>query len=249
MRKSLGYLGLLLLFFSCSKPSECVESTGAIISKTVSVSPFTRIFVGAGIELVVKQGPTLNVTIKTGENLVDDIVVSQDASTLTIKDNTKCNWVREYGQTIVYVTTPVLEEIYSKTERNISSDGVLTYPVLRLFALDNLGDGIKGAGTGDFFVSVNNNQIVIENNNVARFFIFGSTNEAVLNFYAGDGRINAQDLTAQTIKVFHRGSNDMIVKPIQSITGKMVSTGNIILKNNPPIISVQQLFQGVVVLN
>jgi hypothetical protein len=31
--------------------------------------------------------------------------------------------------------------------------------------------------------------------------------------------------------------------------GKMVSTGNIILKNNPPIVDVQQLYQGHVIYN
>ena len=70
-----------------------------------------------------------------------------------------------------------------------------------------------------------------------------------MNYYAGDGRIDASNLIAQTIKVYHRGSNDMIVNPVQSITGKMVSTGNIILKNNPPIVDVQQLYQGHIIYN
>ena len=41
----------------------------------------------------------------------------------------------------------------------------------------------------------------------------------------------------------------MIVHPVQSISGKMVSTGNIILKNNPPIVEVQQLYHGKVIYN
>jgi len=41
----------------------------------------------------------------------------------------------------------------------------------------------------------------------------------------------------------------MIVKPIQSIVGKMVSTGDIILKNNPPIVDVEELYQGQVIYN
>ena len=36
----------------------------------------------------------------------------------------------------------------------------------------------------------------------------------------------------------------MIVFPTESISGKMVSTGNIILKNVPQSIEVQQLYQG-----
>ena len=120
---------------------------------------------------------------------------------------------------------------------------------MRIFALDKDADGEEGAGTGDFYLTLNNSQLVVENNNVSRYFISGTTNEANLNLYAGDGRIDASNLTSQTIKVYHRGSNDMIVRPMQSITGKMVSTGDILLKNNPPIVEVQQLYQGHVIYN
>ncbi len=249
MRKIFILLSFLLVFISCEKPSECYESTGDIVTRTIPVNPFTRIKVYRGIAVVITQGPEYKVEIKSGSNLINNVSVTQNDDQLVLSDNTTCNWLREYGETTIYITTPNLEEIYSKTERNISSNGVLTYPTLRIFALDKDGDGEEGAGTGDFYIAVNNNQLVIENNNVSRYFISGTTNEANLNLYAGDGRIDASNLTAQTIKVYHRGSNDMIVRPIQSITGKMVSTGDIILKNNPPIVDVQQLYQGHVIYN
>ena len=96
---------------------------------------------------------------------------------------------------------------------------------------------------------VNNDIMQIESNNVSRFYISGTTNTEIINLWAGDSRVDASNLTAQNISVFHRASNDIIVRPIQSITGKMVSTGNIILKNNPPIVDVQQLYQGHVIYN
>jgi hypothetical protein len=145
------------------------------------------------------------------------------------------------------VTTPTLEEIYSKTERNISSDGVLTFPVLKVYSLDKAGDGDSGAGTGDFILNVDNDYLHIESNNVSRFFLSGHTNEANLYFSFGDGRIEAKDLIAQSITVYHRGSNDMIVHPVQSITGLLNSTGNLILTNVPPIVDLQQLYYGHVI--
>ena len=249
MRKIFILLSFLLVFISCEKPSECYESTGDMVTRLIPVNPFTRIKVYRGIAVVITQGPEYKVEIKSGSNLINNVSVTQNDNQLVFADNTTCNWLREYGQTTIYITTPNLEEIYSKTERDISSNGVLTYPALRIYALDKDADGEEGAGTGDFYISVNNNQLVIENNNVSRYFISGTTNEANLNLYAGDGRIDASNLTAQTIKVYHRGSNDMLVRPIQSITGKMVSTGDIILKNNPPIVDVQQLYQGHVIYN
>lgn len=256
MKKHIALLSLILVFMSCEKPSDCVESTGAIITKDIAVTPFNRIEVLQGIEMIITQGPEYKVQIQTGENLMDGIEVIQNGTVISLKDNTTCNWVREFGQTKVYVTAPNIEEIYSKTERNISSNGVLTYPTLRLFALDSDGDGREGAGTGDFFITLNNanpngptGQLVIQNNNVARFFISGQTDDAIIDFYAGDGRIEAPNLTVQKIQVFHRGSNDMILKPMQSIIGKMVSTGDIILMNHPPIVNVEQLYQGQIIYN
>lgn len=249
MRKIVILLSFLLVFISCEKPSECYESTGDMVTRTILVNPFTRIKVYRGIAVVITQGIEYKVEIKSGSNLINNVSVTQNDNQLVLTDNTTCNWLREYGQTTIYITTPNLEEIYSKTERNISSNGVLTFPVLRIYALDKDADGEEGAGTGDFNIALNNNQLVVENNNVSRYFISGTTNDANLNLYAGDGRIDASNLTAQSIKVYHRGSNDMIVRPIQSITGKMVSTGDVILKNNPPIVDVQQLYQGHVIYN
>jgi Putative auto-transporter adhesin, head GIN domain len=248
MKKILLILSLTLLF-SCEKPGDCVESLGDIVTKEIPVTAFTRVEIHKGIELIVTQGPEYKVVIETGENIIDDIEVTQSGNILSCRNNNTCNWVREFGTTKVRVTAPNLEELYSKSERNISSVGVLTYPILRLFSLDTDGDGVEGAGTGDFLINVNNSQLVIQTNNVSRFYISGTTTQGIFEFYAGDSRIEAQDLTVQDLIVFHRGSNDMIVKPINSITGKMVSTGNIILKNNPTLVDVEQLYQGQVIYN
>ena len=41
----------------------------------------------------------------------------------------------------------------------------------------------------------------------------------------------------------------MIVYPVQSITGTIYSVGNVILKNNPPLINVEEVFRGRVIYN
>ncbi|MFM7019095.1 head GIN domain-containing protein [Flavobacterium sp.] len=249
MKKIVVFISFLLVFISCEKPSECIESTGDIVTKIVPVNPFSRIKVYRGIAIEITQGPEYKVEIKSGSNLINNISVTQNDNQLIFTDNTTCNWLREYGQTTIYITTPTLEEIYSKTERDIRSNGLLTFPTLKVYSIDKNGDGESSAGTGDFYFTINNNLMQIESNNVSNFFISGSTNTEIINFWAGDSRIDSSNLTAQNISVFHRGSNDMFVKPIQSITGKMFSTGNIILKNNPPIVEVQQLYQGHIIYN
>lgn len=247
MKKFSLLMVLFLVLTACEKPSDCVESSGPTITKEVAVQPFKKIKVYRGIEVVITQGSEYKVEIVAGSNFIDNVEVKQNGDQLIFKDDVSCNWVRAYGTTKILVTTPTLEEVYSKTDRNISSNGVLTFPFISFVAMDKDGDGESGAGTGDFILNVDNDYLNIANNNVSRFYLSGQTNTANFNFYFGDGRIEAQNLTAQNVIVYHRGSNDMIVKPIQSITGIMNSTGNVILKNVPPIVDVQRLYQGRVI--
>lgn len=247
MKKILSVVMLVLVLMACEKPSDCVQSTGALVLKDIPVTAFTKIKVYRGIEVVITDGPEYKVQIEAGANFIDNVEVQQNGTQLIFKDQVSCNWVRAYGTTRILVTTPTLEEIYSKTERNISSNGVLTYPNLTVTSFDKDADGEAGAGTGDFTLALNNDLITINNNNVSRFYLSGQTNTAKFNFYFGDGRIEAQNLVAQYIEVFHRGSNDMIVHPVQKITGVLNSTGNLILNSVPTLVDIQELFMGHIV--
>jgi uncharacterized pyridoxamine 5'-phosphate oxidase family protein len=245
MKKLFICIVFVFIFSSCEKPGDCVESTGAIVTKEVTVLPFKKIKVYRGIEVVITDGPETKVQIQAGENFISNIEVKQYGDQLVFKDETSCNWVRAYGTVKILVTTPTLEEIYSKTDRNISSNGILSYDNLSIISFDKDADGELGAGTGDFHLTLDTDNLSIANNNVSRFYLSGQAVNANLSFYFGDGRIEAADLIAQNIVVYHRGSNDMIVNPVLSITGVLNSTGNLILINIPPIDNVDALFYGV----
>lgn len=247
MKKLLALL--LVLLVACEKPSDCIESEGIIMTREVPVTAFTRIEVYRGIGVEITQGPEYKVVLQSGENFINNIQVVQDGNVLKIRDKSTCNWVREYGVAKVIITAPNLEEIYSKTEQDIRSVGTLNYPLLHIYANDAHGDGVPGAATGDFVLNVNTTEFTIENNNVSRFFITGQAQNASLIFWAGDGRIEAQNLEVQNMYVYSRGSNDMLVKPMQYIHGSIVSTGNVVLFHTPPTIDVQQTYQGQLLFN
>jgi hypothetical protein len=208
----------------------------------------------SGIGLVIKEGPNYEVKVTTSEHIIDDLEVRLNGGMLEVKDNSTCNLSRDYGQTKVYITIPdgsissiplISElELHCKTEQKIQSQGILHSPIVRLFSLGDDGDG---AGTGDFYIQVDNNQFVIESNTVSNFYINGFCNEMLLNFYFGDGRFYGADLHAETIKVYHRGSNDMFVYPVQRIEGTIFATGNVILENVPPFVDVEEVFTGRVI--
>lgn len=239
------YISIVFLFLSCEKPGDCLKSTGTMTSKQIEVPAFDKIRVNKGIGLVVTQGSEYKVEVRTGENLINDIKIKVIGDLLTIQDNTSCNWVRDYGQTIVYITAPNLTEIHSKTEQNIVSNGLITYPNLLLTAMDD-NDGSAGAGTGDFVFQVNNDNLILESNNVSRFTIIGQTNNLSLHAWEGNGIMDTQNLASKDIKLYHRGSNDMFIHPILSISGDIYNVGNVYCYSKPldENIHVNQHYQG-----
>ncbi|MEQ3691520.1 MAG: head GIN domain-containing protein [Flavobacterium sp.] len=242
------FIGLLFIITSCGISEDCFKGNGNRITQNFPLENFTKIKVYDGIGLNIKEGPNYEVKIETSDNIIDNLDVQLEGDMLVVKDNSTCNIARDYGQTIVYVTVPdgsilplIQElEVHSKTEQKIKSEGALHSPIIRLLSMD-LTDG---AGTGDFYINIENNQLVIEANNVSNFYLSGNTNQMLLNFYFGNGRFNGENLEADEIKLYQRGSNDMIVKPIQNISGTIYATGNVILKNIPPIINVEEVFTG-----
>ena len=239
----------LILVTSCGISEDCFKGNGNQITQTFPLENFSKIKVYDGVGLVVKEGPNYEVKIKTSDNIIDDLEVRLDGDMLVVKDNSSCNIARDYGQTTVYVTIPdgtisplIPElELHCKTEQKIQSDGVLHSPIVRLFAIGDDGDG---AGTGDFHINLDNGQFVVESNNVSNFYISGHCSEMLLNFYFGDGRFYGENLQVENIKLYHRGSNDMFVNPIQKIEGTIFATGNVVLKNVPPIVDVEEVFRG-----
>jgi hypothetical protein len=257
MKKSVLHIALLCCLFlatACGISEDCFKGNGNRITQSFPIDNFTKIKVYDGVGLVIKEGPTFEVNITTSDNIIDDIEVKLNGDMLVVKDNSTCNIARDYGQTTVYVTVPdgtistfplIQElELHSKTEQKIQSEGTLHSPIVRLFSL---GDDADGAGTGDFYIHVDNYQFVVESNTVSNFYINGFCNEMLLNFYFGDGRFYGKDLHSQFIKVYHRGSNDMIVYPVQKIEGIINATGNVVLENIPPIIDVEEVFRGRVI--
>ncbi|WP_445713044.1 GIN domain-containing protein [Flavobacterium sp.] len=254
MKKYALYLLLLLLLGSCGISEDCFKGNGNQVTQSFPLTGFTKIKVYNGIGLVVKEGPNYEVNITTSDNILDKIDISltgENGEMLVVKDNSTCNIARDYGQTTVYITVPdgtistfplIQElELHSKTEQKIQSEGILHSPIVRLFSLGDDGDE---AGTSDFYIHVDNNQFVVESNTVSNFYINGHCNEMLLNFYFGNGRFYGDELLAENIKLFHRGSNDMMVFPIQKIEGTIYATGNVILKNVPPIVNVEEVYTG-----
>lgn len=234
-----------VLQLSCNGENvpDCFQNAGNLTRKTLDVSEFTKITAFENLNVVLKQGDTHQVEVETGEFLLNDVSAEVIDGRLVLRNENGCNYVRKYGLTTIYVTSPNLTEIRSSTGFPISSDGILDYPDLTLIS-ESFTDPEAETTDGSFDLELNSTNVRIIVNGIAYFKLKGTTQTFNVSIAAGDSRIEAENLVAQNVVLDHRGTNDVFVNPQQRISGVIRSTGDVISVNRPPNIEVEELFNG-----
>lgn len=238
------YLIFSILILGCSEEGpDCFRKQGNQTTQQIDVENFSKINVSDGIELIVSESDDQIIRLTAGENLINDIEFKVVDGELFIQDLNGCEILRNTSIAKVHISTPVLEKIYSSSQFSIRSEGVLHFPDLTL----DSGIIVEDSPASVFEIEVENESITINDNISSVFKIKGNTNLLTVNFWGSNGRLEAENLHAREILVFQRSTNDMIVFPVDKISGTIYSTGNLVLKNVPPIVEIQQLYTGHVV--
>lgn len=239
------FLCFFSLFFSCNKESvsDCLQNSGDIIRREIAVTDFTKITVFEKIQLILKEGPVSKVEVETGEFLIDEVSAEVEDGRLILRNENGCNVFRKYGITKIYVTAPNIDEIRSSTGFPIQSDGVLTYQNITLFSESFINETTETTD-GEFDLELDSQQVNIVVNGIAHFKIRGETENLNIIIAAGDSRIETENLISENINLNHRGSNDILINPQQSIQGVIRGIGDVISMNRPVEVDVQELFRG-----
>lgn len=239
------FLSILILSCNSEEGSDCFKKQGEKITEVVSVENFSKINISKGIELIVKQSDEQIITITAGKNLIHDINFEVVDGELFVTDKNGCDMFRNLSIVKVYVSTPVLEKIYSASQFSIKSDGVLRFPNLTLES----GIVSEDVPSSVFEMEIENESVTVNDNVSSVFKLKGTTNQLTVNFWGSNGRLEAENLISKEINVFHRSTNDMILFPTEKVSGTLYSTGNLVLKNTPPIVEVEMLYSGQVLYN
>jgi len=162
------YLLLLvaMFFFSCDGDNvpDCFQNSGDIIRQEVSLPDFSTITVFENLNLIVKQGDVQLVEIESGEFLINEVSAEVEGNRLVLRNGNTCNFVREFGLTTVYVTSPNITELRSSTGLLISSDGVLNYPSISLIS-ESFTNPETETTDGEFDLQVNSENIATSRRN------------------------------------------------------------------------------------
>lgn len=244
MIRKLGYLFIVVVIcFGCNSENaaDCFQTSGNMVTQVVEVSDFSKIQVGEGVTLYIKQGDSNSVVIETGDNLLNDVSARVANGVLLLEDNNACNYVRDYAVTKIYVTAIDITAIINNSQFDVHSDGVLAFDCLELIS-DSLN--YDSTAVGSFFLEVDLNSLLISFNNWSNATVSGNVTNLTVNLYSGASRFEGQNLIADKVSVYQRSSNDILVYPVSQLTGKIVSTGNIIAYHTPDVVSVETPYIG-----
>ncbi len=238
-------LPVLLPFLSCNGEDlpDCIQSSGKVTKEEVTVAAFTGITAAENITLVLKQGTPQKVEVETGENLRNEVEVAVKDGTLLLRDTNDCNLFRDYGTTIVYITAPEITEIRSSTGFPIRSDGILNFSDLTLYS-ESFLDPTAQTTDGSFILSLSSTRLTVVVNGIAYFRLNGTVADMDITIAAGDSRIEAAELLAARVQVNHRGSNDILIHPLESLRGVIRGTGDVVSSIRPTVVEVEELYTG-----
>ncbi len=244
-KQVLGISILLFIFLGCNAEDAptCVKTSGKIIAEEFAVDAFEEIIVYERVKLFLEQGDEYKVKIETGENLREKVYAEVENNRLQLRNENSCNLFRDYEITKIYVTTPTLNWLQNSSGSTIESMGTLKFSELWLRSFNQEEDPNIHTN-GDFILDLEVENLRITNDNISNYFLSGKAANVNLFFANGDGRLEAADLIVQHYDVLHRGTNKLIVNPQQSLKGVIFGFGDIISKNRPPIVDVEQHYTG-----
>ncbi|WP_034894176.1 head GIN domain-containing protein [Gillisia sp. Hel_I_29] len=236
---------LTVTFLGCDKEDApgCFKTAGSIITEEVAVSPFNEIIVYERVKLYLDQGEEQRIVIESGENLINDVGVEVVDNRLSIRNENSCNLFRDYEITKVYVTVKDLTWLQNSSGSTIETTGVIKLEDLWLRSVNQERD-LSIHTNGDFKLDLDVKNLRITNDNVSNYFLTGKADKVNAFFAAGDGRMEAADLIVQDYQIFHRGTNKLIINPQQSIRAELRSSGDVISKNRPPVVKVDEYYTG-----
>ena len=245
MKKFLYIFGLFLMIVSCNSENapDCFQTVGDRVVEEFVVDSFSKIRIENDVALQLKQGATQQVIIKTGKNLLPDISVAIESETLVVKNNNKCNLVRDYDNVQVIVTTPNITEIRNASSRDVKGVGNLQFSSLALIS-NSTGGVVNARKSGDFYLNITCDEFSVSANGQSVFYISGSSENASLVFSDEFPRIEGEGFKIDTLNIRQRSANKMIVHPIDEIRGVIQGTGDVISVNRPPVVEVEELFTG-----
>lgn len=267
------FFGFLLLLFGCKKsPFDCFTTTGDIVTETRIITPyFSKINMLDNVDVELISSDVQKVEVTAGENIIDNIItsISEEDSTLTIRNDNLCNFMRSYDKPLnVKVFYNKIESIYYFSTGNLtcidtitslsklidtdividtlffSPDSIINITVDTIYTIKKVFDMVVEDGSGDINLLLSCFRSNINYSyGTAVVKMYGHSDVSYIN-QRSFGYIDSRDLAARLTYISNSGTNNCYINSSDYIGADISGVGNIYYRGNPPTIDLNRIGSG-----
>ncbi|GAB2780624.1 hypothetical protein GCM10027175_18940 [Hymenobacter latericoloratus] len=231
-------MAVTLTLSACQKENEagCFTSTGSIVTERRALPPFRVLTSNDNVRVTLVQDSETYAEVRAGRNLQEDIRLGVQNGHLTIRNTSRCNWVRRYNTPReVTLHTPRLTDIFLRGQADIQTQG--TFKADTLFA--------HLIGSGDFHLTLSSTYLGMSQYELGDIYLSGTTQE-LHHTIGGNGSMYAQDFALQDLYLqTNADSNGKgYVAPTRLLTGNHAGAGTVYYHGTPSAVTLRVTGKG-----
>jgi hypothetical protein len=194
--------------------------------RNVAVKSFNSIGVSSGIDLYLTQGTSETLTIKGDNDLIKDVVVEQNGTSLTIKYKDGINWSKLFSnQSIkVYVNFKSLKSLSASGGSDVYSVNTIKTDLL----------SISASGGADIDLSLTCNDLSVSTSGGADIKLKGS-GENISVSASGGADVHAFGYVVNNAKASASGGADVDIYVNKALEANASGGGDVSYKGNPSV--------------
>ncbi|MFB6306871.1 MAG: head GIN domain-containing protein [Flavobacteriales bacterium] len=237
--KIIGSLLFMAMFIGSCEDSildDCTRSKGKTVTKERDLSEISDVTLFNDLKLKIEQDSFYSMEVKGGKNLLPRIKTKVFGDSLVIKDNNKCDWVRDLSHKImIKITVKDLKKVEVDGTGSIKSIGKLDFDNFKF---------VNHSGHGEFSFNIKSKN--------ATFKSTGGTGDLKLKgnadycaiYHSGVGFIYGKDFKVNDLNFNHDGLGEIHIKATNRLRGTIKSQGDVYYSGKPNEIDVKVTGQG-----
>ncbi|UOQ70323.1 head GIN domain-containing protein [Hymenobacter cellulosilyticus] len=216
-----------LLFGGCGEGHEmdCLKSTGKVITERRELESFEVITAYDNVDVTLVQDAETYAEVRAGKNLQEDIELRVEHGELTIRNTSRCNWMRTYDTPReVTLHLPRIHDLFLRGYGNMRTAGN--------FRADTLFCHLVGAG--DYDLDITSEYLNMDMYELGNYHLRGRADDFKL-LVGGSGSLYASGLLSQrcSFTFNHDSDGDAHVTTSDYLGGTHAGTGTLFYYGKP----------------
>ncbi len=220
---------IIITIISCdNENNRCMKRSGEITTFNENLSNFSKISINSNFDVKLKQSTNYSISITAGKNLIPYVEYNISRGELSLRNNNRCNWLRDYSQVEVIISFPEIKEISITEACNLSS--IDTLKISKLI-IDNR------AGILNSDLTINCDSLEFRAHaSTGNYRFFGEVNYAYI-YNIGNGYIFSHNMKCKTMHIVHKSLGRSIIHVTDLLMIENIEHGIVELRFGCPYIS------------